>query len=1099
MSPGLNCHQNRLPTSLPCGGRRRNRQGRRLALYHQTMRTKYLLLFFSILSLTISAQSIPEMEHFEELAPRNIGPAGMSGRVTSIDVDLSDDEIIYAGTASGGVWKSTDGGIDWEPIFDEQPLQAIGAVAVNQMNPDEVWVGTGEGNPRNSHNTGKGLYRSRDGGQSWELVGLENTRNIHRIIIHRDNPDIVYVGAMGSIWGPNPERGVYRTEDGGETWEHILSVGDGVGIADLVIDPSNPDKLLAAMWEFDRDPWYFNSGGEHSGLYITYDGGDNWIRKTDEDGLPEGDLGRIGLAIAPSNPDIIYALVEAKVNGLYKTTDGGRNWSLVSDKNIGNRPFYYSDIFIDPINENRIYNLWSYVSLSEDGGKTFRVILDYGTNVHPDHHAFWVHPNDPNYLIEGNDGGLNISRDRGETWRFVTNIPAAQFYHINHDMDIPYNVGGGMQDNGSWVGPSQAWKSGGITNHDWQEVFFGDGFDLSFVPEDNRYVYAMSQGGNVGLVDRETGATTFVKPVHPDGETLRFNWNAAFAQDSRENCTIYYGSQFVHKSTDCGQNWTIISPDLTTDDPEHQKANISGGLTMDATQAENFTTILAIAPSYQDENTIWVGTDDGNLQLTRDGGASWANLTERLRGANPGSWIPYIELSKRNDGEAFIVVNDYRRNDWRPFVFHTTDFGQSFRQIVNQKQVEGYALSIVQDPVESTLLWLGTDYGLYFSIDGGTNWTKWTAGFPSVQVADMKIHPREHDLIIGTFGRAAWILDDTRPIRAIAASDGAVLEQDFATFPAPDAYLSERRSYQGIRFIADAEFVGEDRPYGSLLTVWVKPSGEEEGREEEMEEGEEEAAGKKRGRGQDEKVQVQVVNSRGDTIRHFSRNVEEGFNRFPWYLDRDGVERPSRRERGPDADPSSGGRVSPGTYEIIMRYGDNTVSTSVTVHADPRIEYPANAWSERERLTDEYESIVSAATEGFNQLKEMRTTIGLVDKALVNAPDSVQTQISDLGKALRDSISQLEKLYMEPEDIKGIQRNPDDLGSSIGRARRYVSDVEGAPSQMARLTVAQLRTQTEEVLTQINALLENDFQAYQQAVEAIQFSLFKDLSPVSIE
>ncbi|MCB0636458.1 MAG: hypothetical protein KDC54_07555, partial [Lewinella sp.] len=714
------------------------------------MRNIWLLLLCG-LSLSLMAQDLPDQKYFEALAPRNIGPAGMSGRVTCIDVDLSDPEIIYAGAASGGVWKSTDGGIKWEPIFEDQPLQAIGAIAVDQTNPDVIWVGTGEGNPRNSHNTGKGLYRSLDGGATWQLMGLENTRNIHRIIVHRDDPNTVYVGAMGSIWGPNPERGVYRTRDGGKTWEHILSVGDGVGIADMVVDPTNPNKLLAAMWEFDRDPWFFNSGGPGSGLYITYDGGDNWKRITAEEGLPKGNLGRIGMAIAPSNPDRIYALVEAKVNGLYKSDNGGRTWSLVSDENIGNRPFYYSDIFVDPVNENRIYNLWTYVSLSEDGGKTFRTILDYGAGVHPDHHAFWVNPNDPNYLIEGNDGGLYISRDRGATWRYATNIPAAQFYHINYDMDIPYHVGGGLQDNGSWVGPSQAWKSGGITNHDWQEVFFGDGFDLSFRPDNNRYVYAMSQGGNVGLVDRETGATTFVKPVHPEGITLRFNWNAAFAQDPREDCTIYFGSQFLHKSTDCGKNWTIISPDLTTNDPEKQKADVSGGLTYDATQAENYTTIIAIAPSNFDENTIWVGTDDGNLQLTRDGGATWTNLADRLPGANAGSWIPYIEPSKTNAGEVFVVVNDYRRNDWRTLVYHTMDNGRSWKQIVNPDQVDGYALSIVQDSEAPNLLFLGTDYGLYFSIDYGANWTKWTQGFPSVQVADMKIHPRENDLIIATF------------------------------------------------------------------------------------------------------------------------------------------------------------------------------------------------------------------------------------------------------------------------------------------------------------------------------------------------------------
>jgi photosystem II stability/assembly factor-like uncharacterized protein len=1059
-----------------------------------------LTLAIAGLATILQAQDLPELKYFEALAPRNIGPAGMSGRVTSIDVDLSDDDIIYVGTASGGVWKSTDGGIDWKPIFEDEPLQAIGAIAINQRNPDEIWVGTGEGNPRNSHNSGRGLYRSRDGGQSWELVGLEHTRNIHRIIVHRDNPDIVYVGAMGSIWGANPERGVYRTEDGGDTWERILYIDEGVGIADLVVDPTNPDKLLAAMWEFDRDPWYFNSGGAQSGLYITYDGGDTWTQKTEEDGLPKGDLGRIGLAVAPSSPNIIYALVEAKVNGLYKSTDGGRKWELVSEKNIGNRPFYYSDIFVDPINENRIYNLWSYVSLSEDGGRTFKTILDYGANVHPDHHAFWVHPKDPNYLIEGNDGGLNISRDRGKTWRFVTNIPVAQFYHINYDMSIPYRVGGGMQDNGSWVGPSQAWKSGGITNHDWQEIYFGDGFDVMFKPDDNRYAYAMSQGGNVGMVDLETGQTTFIKPVHPEGETLRYNWNAAIAQDPREACTIYFGSQYVHRSTDCGQNWTIISPDLTTNDSTKQKANISGGLTVDATQAENYTTILAIAPSHFEANTMWVGTDDGNLQLTRDGGDTWTNVAQRLPGAPAGSWIPYIETSQAFPGEAFVIVNDYRRNNFTPMAYHTRDYGASWQRIVDEKDVEGHTMCIVQDPSVPNLLWLGTDHGLYFSIDYGKNWTKWTEGFPSTTVADLKIHPREQDLIIGTFGRAAWILDDIRPIQELAKSAGAALEAPFAAFPAPDAYLNARKSYQGIRFYAQGEFVGEDRPTGALLTLWVQPPSDV-GDAEEMEDAAEEeleATETRKKRGAD-KVKVQVVDSKGDTIRTFTRKLEPGFNRFTWNLRRDGVAFPSRRPSKPDDDPPSGGAVAPGTYSLLFTYGQETAASTVTVHPDPRIEYARGTWTNRAAAEDELAEIVSAAKAGFDQLQEIRKTIGLVEKTLVHAPDSTQKEIKKLGKGLRDSLAMLEELYMEPADVKGIQRNPSNLSSSLRSARRYLGSINGEPSQMVRLTLDQARQHTQEVIDRINAFTTSDFAAYRKQVEALTLPLFEDLEPVKIE
>jgi len=399
---------------------------------------KNLLLILATICFSVTSPLYAQKINWDKIKgvkARSIGPAGMSGRITSIDVDLSNDHRIIAGAASGGVWLSESGGIDWKPIFDDAPLQAIGSVKINQSNPSEIWVGTGEGNPRNSLNQGGGIYKTIDGGKSWKLMGLEKTKSIHRIIIHKDDPQTVYAGASGSTWGKNKERGVYRTRDGGKTWKNILYVNDGVGVADMVADPTNPNKMLVAMWEHGRKPWTFNSGGPGSGLYLTYDGGDTWKKITAKDGLPKGDLGRIGIAIAPSKPNVIYALVEAKVNGLYKSTDGGEKWSLVSTKNIGNRPFYYSELYVDPLNENRIWNVFTYVSRSEDGGKTFKTLLDYGKGVHPDHHAFWIHPTNPNYMIDGNDGGLNISRDRGENWRFVTNIPVGQFYHINSDMD----------------------------------------------------------------------------------------------------------------------------------------------------------------------------------------------------------------------------------------------------------------------------------------------------------------------------------------------------------------------------------------------------------------------------------------------------------------------------------------------------------------------------------------------------------------------------------------------------------------------------------------------------------------------------------------
>lgn len=1054
------------------------------------MRNSLILATLLLWSIGLTGQSI-DLENFKDIKIRNVGPAGMSGRVTAIDVDLSDPDIIYTGTASGGVWKSTDGGVQWAPIFDEQPTQSIGAIAVNQRNPSVVWVGTGEGNPRNSHNSGAGIYKSLDGGKSWDLMGLENTKTIHRVIIHRDNPEIVYAGAMGSIWGPNEERGVFRTKDGGKTWQKVLYVNQETGVADMVVDPSNPDKLIVAMWEYGRKPWTFNSGGTGSGLYITYDGGDNWKRVSEEDGMPKGELGRIGLAIAPSKPNIIYALVEAKENGLYKSTDGGSSWSLVSKDNIGNRPFYYADIFVDSKNENRLFNLYSTVSVSEDGGKTFSQLLGNSSGVHPDHHAFWIHPEDPSYMIDGNDGGLNISRDGGNSWRFVNNIPVAQPYHVNVDMDYPYHLGGGMQDNGSWVGPAYVWRSGGITNADWQEVFFGDGFDVLFRPDDNRYVYAMSQGGNVGMVDRETGDSKFIKPVHPDGIPLRFNWNAAMAQDPFTDCGIYYGSQFVHYSTDCGQNWQILSPDLTTNDPEKQQQEKSGGLTIDNTQAENHTTIIAIAPSPHNQEVIWVGTDDGHLQLTQDGGKNWTELSGRLPGAKAGSWIPYIEVSPHRAGEAFVIVNDYRRNDFRPMVYRTTDFGKNWSKMADESQIGGFTISIVQDPVEADLFWLGTDVGLYFSIDGGKKWIKYDNGFPSVQVMDIKVHPREHDLVLATFGRAFWVLDDIRPFRALAASQGKVLAADLKLFEAPDAYLAAYRSYQGIRFTANAEYQGANRPGGAMLTLWVKP----EPKADPKAKADKDTKEKKR----PEKVKMQVLNSAGDTIRTFTENVKPGMNRIFWSMDQDGVRFPSRRSPRAGSDAPGGRTVLPGTYKLIATYGDHKDSTMIKVLADPRLKVDVVALQEAQAVLDDYDKIVKAANEGFEALQEAGKTIKLVDGALANAPEDTKKEIAKMGKALQDSIANLEKRYMDPDGLKGIQRTARTLSNTLGQARRYLSDISGKPSQMALVSLEMARKETREVLAQINNFMSKDFAEYQKKVEAARFSLFKTYEPVGLE
>jgi len=1068
------------------------------------------------------------MDQFNALEFRAIGPAGMSGRITAIDAVESNSNIIYVGSASGGVWKSINGGTTWDPIFDDQASLSIGAIKINQKNPAEIWVGTGEGNPRNSHNSGKGLFKSIDAGKTWTFFGLENTRLIHRIIINESNSDEVYVGAMGSAWGPSKDRGVFKTKDGGKSWENILYVNDQTGVADMVQDPTNPNKIIAAMWEFGRTPWDFNSGGEGSGLYTTYDGGENWKRLTTEEGMPKGDLGRIGLAIAPSNPDLVYALIEAKENGLFKSVDGGDNWTLVSKKNIGNRPFYYSEIYVDPSNENRIFNLWSYVSKSEDGGKTFKTIMDYGNSVHPDHHAFWIDPNNPFFMINGNDGGLNISRDGGKNWRFVHNLPVGQFYHVDVDDDFPYNVYGGMQDNGSWVGPGFALKSGGIAEADWQELYFGDGFDVAPLPGDSRYGYAMSQGGNMGKYDRLTGHTEFIKPNIADSLNQRFNWNAALALDPFKKDGLYYCSQYVHYSPDQGRSWTTISGDLTTNNPDKLHQDVSGGLTIDATNAENHCTILAVAPSPHERGVIWVGTDDGRLHISKNGGDSWTDIGSRLPGVPKNAWIPQIELSKINKGEAFIVVNNYRQNDWGAYLYHTQDYGATFKRIVNDAQVKDFVCSVVQDPIEEDLLFLGTDGGLYVSFDKGGKWNKWGDDLPNVQIRDMKIQGNFDDLVLGTFGRAFWVLDDMSPLRDMTKMNLA--KTDFKLWAPSKAYRAYRKSYKGVRFYAQATFQGEDKRMGGRMRYWKmpkekdsKPSKDEDSKstvDKDMKSKKSKAKKKPKDKGQvkeesiakdemqdkkDEKkedkkskTQVIVINAVGDTIRQFDTKLKEGLNTVVWGLDQDGVSAPVRGERKEDNQPG-GVPAPPGVYKVVVESGKLKDSCTIELLRDPRMPMSERALKEGIAATQSFNEIIDKTAEAYEQLKAAKKTMGLVEEILATQEDSTVVDLQDTIKSMYVEIDSLMNLYMDPTGLKGIQRNPKTINSNLWRTRAYLRATEGPPSPNGQVKIDQVTEMAKGVIEGGNEFFKDDWLVFRRMYEALELKIFKDFDPVKID
>ena len=722
-----------------------------------------LLMLLPVSGLTQDAaeQGIDIGPHvFGALRARGIGPAVMSGRISALDVVDSDPRIIYAGAASGGVWKSRNGGVNFRPVFDDHN-QCIGAIAVDQAHPDTVWVGTGEVWVRNSVSVGDGLYRTYDGGNNWERVGLENTERIGEIIVHPTDSKVVYAAALGHLWDANEERGLYKTSDGGATWEKILYVDENTGCTDIAIDPRNPEIVYAAMWQFRRRPDFFTSGGPGSGIYKSTDGGRNWRLLTE--GLPEGELGRIALAVAPSQPDRIYAVVEAAESALYRSDDMGEIWEKKNtQKAVKGRPFYFSLLIPDPVDEDRLFKTSTGLLMTRDGGKTFTGV---GGWVHSDYHAMWINPADPNHIIAGTDGGLYITRNRGDGWQHVTNLPVSQFYRVAVDDRRPFHVYGGLQDNGTWSAPSRA--RGGIENSDWENLGGGDGFAVVIDRADPDIIYWEWQGGNVSRRDLRTGENKDIKPQPEKGDPdFRFNWNTPIVSSPNDAKRLYVGSQFLHRSTDRGESWEKLSGDLTTDDPAKQRQTESGGLTIDNTNAETHCAIFTISESPLDKSVIWVGTDDGNIQVTENNGKDWRLVSGGIEGLPDGTWVSCIESSRHDSKKAFVTFDGHRTGDMAPHVYVTEDLGKTWKSITTE-DVTGYAHVVRQDPVNADLLFLGTEFGLFITLDGGLHWARFEEEFPPVSIRDMVIQERESSLVMGTHGRGIQIIDDIRTLRQL--------------------------------------------------------------------------------------------------------------------------------------------------------------------------------------------------------------------------------------------------------------------------------------------------------------------------------------------
>lgn len=1056
---------------------------------------KLLLAFVGVAaSFAVYAQQVDLSKHFKNMKPRNIGPAGMSGRVTAIDAVWTNPNIIFLGTASGGVWKTENGGASWTPVFDDQPIQNIGAIALVQSNPSVVWAGTGEGNPRNSISLGEGIYKSLDGGKTWKRMGLEKTRNIHRIIIDPTNPDVVYVGAMGNPFADHPERGVYKTTDGGETWKQILYTNQNSGVGDMVMDPANPNKLFVNMYEHKRTPWSLKGGGSGSGFYVTMDGGKTFTKLGKEHGLPEGDYGRIGISIARTDPNRVYALVEATKNGLYKSDDGGFKWELVNSDPavVTNRAFYFQDIAVDTKNENRIYNINQVINVSEDAGKTWKPVIPY-SGIHPDHHAWWIHPNDANFIIDGNDGGIGISRDRGKTWQFDEKLPLGQYYHVNVDNQIPYNVMGGLQDNGSWHGPAYVWRRSGIRNAFWQGVSGGDGFDVMPDAEDPNWVYTMSQGGNVSRYNIATGEQWNIRPPRPSKNVRqRFNWNAAIAQDPFDKATIYYGSQFVNKSTNKGASWELISPDLTTNDSAKIDQSNNGGISVDITGAENHCTILTIEPSPKEQGVIWVGTDDGNIQLTRDGGKTWTNFRGKLPGMPLGAWVPQIKASKHNGGEAFVVVNDYRRGEMRPFVYRTTDYGKTWTRMVDEKKVIGYALCVIQDPVEPNLIFVGTEQGLWVSLDNGTNFQQFKNGYPSVSTYDMAIQEREADLVIATFGRALWILDDIRPLRKVAANKGQVFAKKLVAFDAPQAYQAKMKMASGIEYSTYGTYEGENKRTGAPISFFVNKTTADTGKNKIS-----------------DTLQIAIYDENGVNVRNLRTRADSGFNKYYWGMEGKGI-----RQSGGGGRGGGGGRfggagggsaepgglpVNPGKYKVVLTLGrDLKDSTVVVVNDDPYAPTPLSVRNAIRAANERMEKSTAKLTALNDRLTEVDDIMKKVEAGYTSMDRKAADTIRKAAKVVADGLKEIrEMLNGKPQLKQGYGNIPQEtINGLVGEARQLIMGKTTIPGEQENRLMGYAEEAVNNVIQKANALFEGSWKQYRALAEAAPLKFFKDYKPL---
>jgi hypothetical protein len=989
-----------------------------------------------------------EQKSFERLEWRNIGPAYMSGRVADVEGVPGNPYLVYVASASGGLWKTTNGGVSWRPVFERQGTISIGDIALEPNNPEVIWVGTGESNVRNSVSFGDGVYKSPDGGRNWQHVGLRDTRYISKIVISPRNPDVVYVGALGHAFGPNEERGVFMTTDGGKTWTKTLYVDAEHGVADLAIDESNPNILYAAMWAFRRTPWTHTSGGEKGGLYKSTDGGRTWKKLTE--GFPKT-VGRIGVAVAPSNPSVVYAITEAKDGTLYRSDDRGETWRNMSKQaSIVSRGFYYTRVRVDPVNENRVYAVASNLFVSIDGGRNFRGISG---RTHVDFHAFWIDPKDPRRMWQGQDGGAAVSYDQGETWEAVQNLALGQFYQIHADNRLPfYHVMGGLQDNGTWVGPSRTREPGGIQNDDWRMLSFGDGFFALNHADDPDLYLTESQGGNIVRTDMRNREQQLVAPYLGDaggpaeGAKYRFNWNTPIIQSPHDKETVYLTGNVVFKSTDFGKSWTAISPDLSANDKARQK-DAGGPVAFENTGAEYYATVISFAESPMKAGVLWAGTDDGNLQVTTDGGRKWENITKRVPNLGPTSPVSHVEPSRVDPNLVYVAFDRHMLDDLRPYVYRTTDGGRTFQSISGNLPANAYVWVVREDPKNPKLLYAGTELGLFVSYTGGNNWTRLELkNLPRVAVHDILVHPRDNDLILATHGRGLWILDDATPIQQLTPE--AAKSNDVLVFPVrPALRYTTRFTRYGV---GDKTYTAPNPPYGALISYYLRTKPDDK-----------------------TKLKVQVLDDKGKLVAEMENVAkEQGLNRVSWNLRYGGpqVRRPPTDEETQFTGGPRGPQVLPGTYTVKLFVGEKTYEQRVEVRLDPTVPTQAADLQAQLDMLVKLRDMQSATNNALHTLDSLKSQLEFVERTVKDRLKDVPKELTEQIAAQKKQIETLQNKLAQPDAGLGFAGRAQ-LVDQIGGLFFAIDGSNSPPTAAMREEYGALQTEFNQGIAEVNNFL----------------------------